>query len=127
MANDFVHRTKQEIAKAKRVSAETLAQIERELERFPSADLWILRGDAIQLSEARNYDLEDAELSYRKALDIEPGSADAYESLAHFILAVKANARDSLPLFRRAIELGAGLSAHEGLRAAITDLAESDE
>src|SRR5947209_5411675 len=111
MAEDFAGLLRQ-LGTAEHVSGKVLAEIERELEHCPSADLWILQGDAIQLSDGRDYDLEDA-ASYRKAMEVDPVSADAYESLA-FILAVRANPRESLPLFRRAIELGAGTSAREG-------------
>src|SRR5438874_11650217 len=108
MADDFVHRMKTTISEAEYVSESVLHLIENELKRNPSVDLWILRGEAIQLSEGHSYDPADAEVSYRKALALDPESSDAYESLAYFTFAVKADARGSLPLFRRAIALGAG-------------------
>lgn len=126
MAGDFIARIKHEIGRAEYVPPNLLDEIERELQRHPSAELWILLGDAIQLSD-RHESLEDVERSYRRALELDPGSADAYESLGHFIFAVKSDARGSLRYFQRALELGAGVTAREGLSAAVNDVAESEE
>ena len=110
------------------MSSTPLAEIEDELQRQPSAELWILRGgDAIQLSDGKFRNLQDAEASYHEALAVDPESADAYESLGYFTYAVKDDARGALPFFQRAIELGAGASAHDGLREALEELAGSDE
>jgi len=125
--SNFVHRVKRRINRAERASPATLAEIRGELGRAPTAELWILLGDAIQLSDGDEYELEDAETSYRRAIDLDPLSANAYESLAFFMFAVKANTRESIPLFQRAIELGAGASARDGLNAAVNDLAEDDD
>ena len=125
MAGDFIARVKHEIARAEYVPRNLLDEIERELDRHPSAELWILLGDAIQLS-ACHESLDDVESSYRRALELDPSSADAHESLGHFMFAVKADASGSLQYFQRALELGAGVTAREGLNAAIDDLAESD-
>ncbi|HEY0140914.1 MAG TPA: hypothetical protein VGF48_08460 [Thermoanaerobaculia bacterium] len=126
MSDDFVRRIKNEIFRAEEASPAVLAQIDEELERQPSAALWILRGDALQLSEDDEYDPQDAETSYLKALELDPQSAEAYESLGHFTFAVNDDARASVQYFQRAIELGAGESAREGLREALDELAEFD-
>jgi tetratricopeptide (TPR) repeat protein len=125
MPSDFIRRIKTEISRAERASDDVLAQIDDELERAPSAELWILRGDALQLSDDEDPEgLEEAERSYREALELDPNSADAYESLGHFIYAVWDDARESLDYFRKAIELGAGQSARDGLREAEDELRE---
>lgn len=124
MIDDIDRRIRQRIETAGRASSGDLAEIRRELERSPSVDLWILLGDAIQLSDGVDYDLEDAEASYRNALELDPNSADAHESLAFFTFAVRGDTRASIPLFRLAIDLGAGISAREGLQAAVNDLDE---
>lgn len=126
MAGDFIARIKHAIARAEYVPSNLLREIERELHRHPSAELWILFGDAIQLSD-RHDSLEEVERSYRRALELDPSSADAHESLGHYLFAVKADTRGSLRFFQRALELGAGVTAREGLSAAVNDLAESEE
>jgi hypothetical protein len=127
MADDFISRLESELDQADHVSSERIAEIEAELQKRPSADLWILRGDAIQLTDGNEYDLDEAERSYRKAIEIDPESPDAYESLGQFTFAVRAEARRSLWFFRKAIDLGAGESAHSWLRAAVEDLAEDQD
>ena len=125
MPSDFIRRIKTEISRAERASDDVLSQIDDELERAPSAELWILRGDALQLTDDEDDEqLEEVESSYRAALELDPNSADAYESLGHFILAVGDDAGESIDYFRKAIELGAGQSARDGLREAEDELRE---
>lgn len=100
MAGDFIARIKHEIARAEYVPPNLLDEIERELHRHPSAALWFLLGDAIQLSD-RHDSLDDVESSCRRALELDPSSAGAHESLGHFVFAVKADARGSLRYFQR--------------------------
>ncbi|HEX7154715.1 MAG TPA: hypothetical protein VF618_24730 [Thermoanaerobaculia bacterium] len=118
MSNDFIRRIKEEITRAEHASEDVLADIEEELERNPSAALWILRGDAIQLSDLEDEELDEAEASYRQALELEPNSAEALESLGHFMLDMNDEPQTAADYFRRAIALGAGKSAREGLREA---------
>lgn len=65
MANGFIAHSKAEIARAGAASSSVLDQIEQELQREQTADLWILRGDAIQLSDGDAYDLDDAKQATR--------------------------------------------------------------
>jgi tetratricopeptide (TPR) repeat protein len=125
MSSDFVRRIKSEISRAEHASPSVLAEIEDELAIRPSAELWILRGDALQLSDDDDEDvIEEVEASYRQALELDPSSADAYESLGHFLFSVHDDAGASIDCFRRALALGAGLSAREGLKEAEDELAE---
>ena len=124
---DLKLRVRTAVSETERVPAALIKELDEELDHNPSVDLWILRGDVIQLCEDGEYDLDDARESYIKAIALDPQSADAFESLAHFTFAVNAAARDSLQYFQRAIELGAGQSAREGLHAATEDLAEDDK
>lgn len=121
----IISRLRTEIFEIGEASASILEQIASELERAPSAELWILRGDAIQLSDGSAYSLNDAETSYLCALELDPLSAEAHESLGHFIFAVKDDAAAAIKHFRQAIALGAGQSAEQGLHAAETEIAES--
>ena len=127
MASAFIRRVKDEIAQAGGASPEIVSQIEEELERAPTAELWILRGDAIQLCEDDEIEIEDAEASYRQALELDPRSADAFESLGHYTYAILDDARGALEYFHRAIELGAGPSAREGLREAQEEIADAGD
>ena len=97
MADDVIRRIRNKIPTTEDVSSTLLAEIEDELQRQPSAELWILRGDAIQLSDGNFRNLQDAEASYHEALAVDPESADAYESLGHFTYAIKDDARGALP------------------------------
>ena len=67
-----------------------LAKLERMLPRHQECpDLWIMRGDLIQLHETQEGPpLKEAATSYRKALKLDPNNLDAIESLAHFYDAV---------------------------------------
>jgi len=125
MSDSFIRRIKNEISRAEHASAGVLEEIEEELERAPSAALWILHGDALQLCDDEER-LEEAEESYLQALELDPQSAEAYESLGHFTFAIHDDARASLELFEKAIALGAGASARDGLREAREELASEE-
>ena len=125
MPSDFIRRIKSEITRAEGASGEIISQIEDELERAPSAELWILRGDAIQLiDDEEDVDLDEVEASYLAALELDPNSADAYESLGHFAFGVADDPRAAAEYFRAAIARGAGKGAREGLAEAEDELAE---
>jgi hypothetical protein len=111
-----------EIQRAGRASPEILRRIDAALEQNPTAALWILRGDAIQLSDQNTYSVADAEQSYRHAIDLDPASYEAYESLGYFHFAVMDDAATAKIFFERSIALGGGESANEGLRDALAEL-----
>ena len=98
-----------------------MRQIEAAVEESPSAELWILRGDAIQLSEGDTYTLAEAEQSYMRAAELEPSLPQPYESL-YFHFAVKGDAAKAKTFFERAIGLGGGESARHGLEEAVLEL-----
>jgi tetratricopeptide (TPR) repeat protein len=86
----------------------------------PSVELLVLRGQLIQLvADAGDDELDEALDCYRQALELDPDSAMANEEIAHFLDDVADDPAEAIPYFRRAIELGAGESAHEGLREAM--------
>ena len=101
---------------------EILREIEAALEESPSAELWILRGDAIQLSDGGAYTLADAEQSYARAAELEPSLPEPFESLGHFHFAVMDDAARAKTFFERAIALGGGESARQGLEEAVSEL-----
>jgi tetratricopeptide (TPR) repeat protein len=92
-----------------------------------SVELLILRGQLIQLVANGSPDeLEEAFACYQEALEIDPTSAEAHEEIGHFLDDVAEDPREAVVFFRKAIELGAGPSAHDGLREALSQL-ESEE
>jgi len=117
-----------EVAEHDRATAHALQLVEDGLTRYPSsARLWILRGDLIQVSDdVERYSLEDALTSYRTAVKLEPGSAEAHESIGHFLDAVANEPAAAEPYFRRALELGGGKSAREGLAQVLEQLGRAE-
>ena len=106
------------------LTAVQLQRLEEGLRQFPkSARLWILRGDLIQLGgDDSRYSLEDALASYRMALERDPTSAEAHESIGHFLHAVANEPAEAEPYFRKAIELGGGKTASDGLAQVLEQL-----
>lgn len=93
----------------------------------PSVPLLILRGQLIQLLPDDDPEaLEEAFACYQEAVELDPSSAEAHEELAHFLDDVADQPADAEPFFRRAIELGAGESAREGLRDVLSQLGRSE-
>ncbi len=102
---------------------------ETALVRFPgSATLWCLRGNLIQLSDdVDTYDLEDAERSYLKAAELEPANPEPVEELGHFYDAIMDDPARAEPFFRKAISLGGGRSAEEGLAQVLEQLGSGSQ
>ena len=93
----------------------------------PSVELLILRGQLIQLmADGRPDELEEAFACYQEALELDPDSASAHEEIGHFLDDVADEPEEAVPFFRKAIELGAGASAREGLRAVLSQLGREE-
>jgi tetratricopeptide (TPR) repeat protein len=93
----------------------------------PSVELLILRGQLIQLvGEGDREALEEAFACYREALELDPDSAVANEEIGHFLDDVADDPVEAVPFFRKAIVLGAGASAEEGLRDVLSQLGGED-
>lgn len=89
--------------------------VEDMLTKSPSAALWILRGDLIQLSEKCLYELSEAERSYLEACRLAPSDYEAYEELGHFYDSVMDEPARAIDFYRNAIERGAGDSCVQAL------------
>lgn len=115
-----------EVVRAQCATPASLALIEEALEKFPaSAALWCLHGDLLQLClDDDRRSPEDAADSYLKATELEPNNPEPYESLANYFDGVMDDPQQAAEYFRKAIALGAGDSAREGL---VEVLAELDE
>lgn len=92
-----------------------------------SAELLVLRGQLIQLVAGdRPDELEEALACFEEALELDPSSAEAHEEIGHFLDDVAEDPAEAVPFFRKAIELGAGASAEEGLRDVLGQLSREE-
>ena len=101
-----------------------LEELEAGLRQFPeSVRLWLLRGNLIQLgADDPRWSLLDAELSYIKASALSPSDPEPLEELGYLYDCVLGDPARAEPLFRRALALGAGDSAADGLRSVLIQL-----
>ena len=120
--SDLLERLREEVAQTSRVSEESLREIEDAIEANPSAELWIMRGDAIQLSDSEAWSLQDVETSYLHAIELDPESAEAFEELGRFLWSVMDDPQRALDYLREAIRLGAGEAAEEALKDAEAEI-----
>jgi tetratricopeptide (TPR) repeat protein len=116
------------VARAGAARLEDIDEIDDMLEaEGPSVELLILRGQLIQLVTDGDHDaLEEAFACYQEALELDPDSAVAHEEIGHFLDDVADEPGEAVPFFRRAIALGAGPSAEEGLRDVLSQLGGED-
>ena len=116
------------VARDGAASAEDIDEIDDMLDaEGPSVELLILRGQLIQLVGDGDDDaLEEAFACYREALELNPESALANEEIGHFLDDVADDPIEAVPFFRKAIALGAGASAEEGLRDVLSQLGGED-
>jgi hypothetical protein len=115
--DDYIEQIHDNLMRNEKALPRDLELIEAAIREFPDlAELWILRGDLIQLSDEGGVStLRDAETSYLKAIELEPENPEGYESLGFYYDVVMADPVTAKAQFERAIDLGAGESAQEGL------------
>ena len=84
------------------VSLETIARAGDAVQAFPlSPKLWVIRGDLLQLGPGDSpYPLEESLVCYRRAIEIDPRFAEAWESAAHFYDAVLGDEEAAAPYFK---------------------------
>jgi hypothetical protein len=99
-----------------------LPLVESLLSKSRTAELLILRGDLIQLSDAAPYELEDAARSYEEAARLEPENPEPLEELGHFFDAVVPDYQKARAYYLAALRCGAG----EACAAALADLDPQD-
>lgn len=124
---EYVAAILEEVLRDERATPAALALLEDALERFPdSAAIWCLRGDVFQLGEDEDgAAFESAEASYLKAAELDPRSPEPHESLGHLYDAIYDEPERAAKCFRKAIALGAGATAHEGLAEVLAEIDES--
>ena len=89
-------------------SNDSLRAVEIALQEHPhSVQLWCLRGTLIQLDNGGDnvYQLDDALASYRKAIELDPGCAQAYEEIGHFHDAILDEPEQAQAYFQKSHEL----------------------
>jgi Tfp pilus assembly protein PilF len=125
---ELIEAIRTDVAAHGKATLAALHMIEEGLKIFPqSARLWILRGDLIQLSdEEAPYSPDDALTSYHTALEYEPSSIEAHESIGRFLDAVLDKPAEAEPYFRKAILLGGSETAEEGLAQVLEQLGRSE-
>ena len=104
---------------------EDLAQVDGALAAHPaSVDLWLLRGDLIQLSEECEDmpPLVEALRSYQNAAQLAPERPEPHMAIGHYLDAVDDDPRGAIPWFQKAVELGGGDVARAALAAAKAQL-----
>jgi len=89
------------------VTLETLALAEQAVCEFPlSAKLHVMRGDLILLGpESSPHSLEDALISYQKAVEIDPEFEEAWEEIGYYYDVVMDDEVAAQPYFQQAEEL----------------------
>lgn len=105
----------EELSEKEAYTAADLNRVDAMLKRYPkSAELWEYYGDLMQMSEDE-YPVEKSQECYEKAIQCYPTFASAHESMGHLHSAYFEDFSKAEACFRRAIEYGAGDSAHVGL------------
>lgn len=101
----------------------TLALADDAVRAFPqSPKLWCMRGDLIQQgSEESAYALEDALLSYERALAVNPMFAEAHESIGYYFDVIDEDFVRSEAAFLEAIRCGGGESSVAGLARVLAE------
>jgi tetratricopeptide (TPR) repeat protein len=126
---DYIQKIKSLLPKDGEVDVEVLELMEKAVNDYPdNAELWCWRGDLIQMASLNtNYELEDALKSYKRALEIDPLNAEAFESIGYYEDAIMDNPTSAESPFRKAIELGAGRDSYYGLARVLAELNRATE
>jgi tetratricopeptide (TPR) repeat protein len=90
-----------------KVTPEIIALADEAIRVFPrSAKLWCMRGNLIQLGpENCPHSLDEALASYKRAIEVDPSFADAWEEAGHFYHNVLDDEPVAEPYFREAEKL----------------------
>jgi tetratricopeptide (TPR) repeat protein len=87
-----------------------------------SAQAFAMLGDVIQLlDDSSQFELNDAEAAYLRAVEIDPAYAEGYTSLGYFYDSVRDDPERARAFFERAIALG-DAEAAEGLHVVLAEL-----
>ena len=105
--NDYIAELKTRWPRDFETPLETIALVDEAVREFPrSPRLWCMRGRLIQLgSESCPHSLDDALASFKRAIEIDPQFAEAWEEAAYFYHNVLDDETAAQPYFREAERL----------------------
>ena len=88
-------------------SMETLALADEAVRAFPrSSPLWVIRGNLLELgAEECSLPLEESLVCYKKAIEIDPQFAEAWEEAGYFYHNVLNDEATAKPYFQEAAKL----------------------
>jgi tetratricopeptide (TPR) repeat protein len=92
-----------------------------EAQGFTSPQLQVLKGTYLQLGASGKYSLDDVEEAFRRAIDLDPDSAEAHIDLGWFLCRVVEDTVQARSCFEEALRLATDLR-----NEARTGLAECD-
>jgi tetratricopeptide (TPR) repeat protein len=115
--NEYMERISELWPDSDEVSPEVLALSDEAVQAFPEApELWCMRGHLIELApEDYPVPLAEAGNCYRKAAELDPEYADAWESLGYYLDNYDEDLGEAEDAFRRAVESGGGADSYVGL------------
>lgn len=110
------------------VSPKVLALADEAVQAFPDApELWCLRGHLIELApEGYSVALTDAADCYRKATQLDPDYADAWESLGYYLDNYDEDLDAAEQAFVNAIRTGGDADSYIGLARVLTQKGQKD-
>jgi len=94
---------------------EALVLVVAELATTETPSLLILRGILTQVSEHPTLTLQDARVSFERAIELAPDEPEAYEELGHLFDAVEPDRDKAEELYRLALARGAGATCQKAL------------
>ena len=104
-----------------------LARVEKHHKLPPN--ILVLKGICILLAKKSGYGLDDAETAFKAALAVDKEYVDALLELGYLYLYVHNDAQESIPYFRKAIELARSQmsNAVQGLAEALAETISPEE
>ena len=105
--DNYIAELKKRWPRTGEAALETIAFADEATRAFPrSPQLWCMRGSLIQLSpENCPHSLHDALASYKRAIEVDPRFADAWEEIGYFYDNVLDDEAAAQPYFREAARL----------------------
>ncbi len=110
----------------KEISFETLKLVEDAIQEFPdSSKLLCIKADFIQLScEENPYELSDSLRAYKRALEIDPNCAEAFEGIGYYYDVFEEQYELAREAFEKALEIEERLESIIGLARIRAELNE---
>ncbi len=126
--SDYIERISELWPEGDEVSPEVLALSTEAIETFPdSPELWCLRGHLLELApEEYPVPLTEALTCYRKAAELDPEYADAWESVGYYLDNYDEDFEGAEKAFRKAIQAGGDMDSYIGLARVMAQKGRKD-